>query len=256
VQQPTGRSPCMWDGGDAMSAVSDAVMAKRIEELLEHSSLGTEGAQRLRGRTSPKRSYGFLRRVREVDDPPTDYSAPIAPETVAAFSAPAASPPHPVDAPVVEQLVGVAVAGDREAQGRLLAEVRSMVLRYCRQRLGRQERVIGSADDVAQEVCLAVLAALPSYTMRGLSFRAFVYGIAAHKVADALRAIGRDRSEPVAELPDTADTHDGPEQRQLAGELAKELGELLHHLAPRLREVLVLRIAAGLSAEEVAPSVG
>jgi RNA polymerase sigma-70 factor (ECF subfamily) len=205
----------MWDGGDAMSAVSDAVMAKRIEELLEHSSLGTEGAQRLRGRTSPKRSYGFLRRVR-----------------------------------------GVAVAGDREAQGRLLAEVRSMVLRYCRQRLGRQERVIGSADDVAQEVCLAVLAALPSYTMRGLSFRAFVYGIAAHKVADALRAIGRDRSEPVAELPDTADTHDGPEQRQLAGELAKELGELLHHLAPRLREVLVLRIAAGLSAEEVAPIVG
>ena len=65
-----------------------------------------------------------------------------------------------------------------------------------------RDSVNGSANDVAQEVSLAVAAALPSYTITGRSFRAFVYGIAAHKVTDAFRAIGRDRTDPVAELPD------------------------------------------------------
>lgn len=158
--------------------------------------------------------------------------------------------------PLLEGLVAAAVGGDPRAKDRLLTEIHPMVLRYCRGRLGRQETVIGSADDVAQEVCLAVVSALPNYTIKGLSFRAFVYGIAAHKVTDAFRAIGRNRSEPMAELPDTPVLHDGPEQRLLAGELAERLGHLLHTLTPRQREVLVLRIAVGLSAEETAQAVG
>ena len=120
----------------------------------------------------------------------------------------------------------------------LLAEIHPLVLRYCRGRLGRQETVIGSADDVAQEICLAVVNALAGYTVKGLSFRAFVYGIAAHKVTDAFRAIGRNRTEPMAELPDAPAPHDDPEQQALAGELAQRLGGLLHQLTPRQREVL------------------
>ena len=157
---------------------------------------------------------------------------------------------------LLESLVADAVAGDRGARDRLLAEIQPLVLRYCRGRLGRQETVIGSADDVAQEVCLAVVGALPSYTIKGLSFRAFVYGIAAHKVTDAFRAIGRNKSEPVAELPDTQLVLDGPEQRLLAAERVERLGGLLHCLTPRQRDVLVLRIAVGLSAEETARMVG
>jgi RNA polymerase sigma-70 factor (ECF subfamily) len=158
--------------------------------------------------------------------------------------------------PILEQLVAASVAGQPGARDRLLAEIQPLVLRYCRGRLGRQETVIGSADDVAQEVCLAVVSALQHYTIKGLSFRAFVYGIAAHKVTDAFRAIGRNRCEPMADLPDAPVTHDGPEQRALAAELAERLGGLLHRLTPRQREVLVLRIAVGLSAEETAQAVG
>jgi RNA polymerase sigma-70 factor, ECF subfamily len=158
--------------------------------------------------------------------------------------------------PLLESLVAAAVAGDRLARERLLSEIQPLVLRYCRGRLGRQETVIGSADDVAQEVCLAVVSALPHYTIKGLSFRAFVYGIAAHKVTDAFRAIGRNRSEPMAELPDTQLVLDGPEQRVLAAELVERLGGLLHCLTPRQRDVLVLRVAVGLSAEETAQAVG
>jgi RNA polymerase sigma-70 factor (ECF subfamily) len=159
-------------------------------------------------------------------------------------------------APVLERLVPAAVAGDSEARDLLLAEIQPLVQRYCRGRLGRSEGVIGSADDVAQDICLAVISALPNYEIKGLSFRAFVYGIAAHKVTDAFRAIGRNRTGPVAELPDSPILHDGPEQRLLAAEMAQRLGYLLHRLTPRQREVLVLRIAVGLSAEETAKIVG
>jgi RNA polymerase sigma-70 factor (ECF subfamily) len=170
--------------------------------------------------------------------------------------APSAPPDGLAEIPLVETLVAAAVQGDRWARERLLAEIHPMVLRYCRGRLGRQETVIGSADDVAQEVCLAVVGALSGYALRGLSFRAFVYGIAAHKVTDAFRAIGRNRAEPMADLPDVQVVRDGPEQRALAGELAVRLGGLLHRLTPRQREVLVLRIAVGLSAEQTAQAVG
>ncbi len=161
----------------------------------------------------------------------------------------------PAETLCVESLVAEAVSGDRGARARLLAEIHPFVLRYCRGRLGRQETVTGSADDVAQEVCLAVVTALPNYTVKGLSFRAFVYGIAAHKVTDAFRAIGRNRSDPVADLPDSPVADDGPEHRLIACELSERLGLLLHQLTPRQREVLVMRIAVGLSAEETAMAV-
>src|ERR1700730_7244703 len=108
--------------------------------------------------------------------------------------------------------VGAAVGGDQPSLERLLAWLRPLVLRYCRARVGRQERMFASADDVAQEVCLAVLTALPGYRDQGRPFLAFVYGIAAHKVADAHRSAARNRSEPVPEVPDAPELGAGPEQ--------------------------------------------
>src|SRR4051812_41029855 len=156
---------------------------------------------------------------------------------------------------LIDTLVAGAVGGDGRARDELLALIHPLVLKYCRARLGRQESLMGSADDVAQDVCMAVVSALPTYQLKGLSFRAFVYGIAAHKVTDAFRAIGRTRAEPVADLPDEPVANDGPEHRLLAAELSERLAALLAHLTPRQREVLVLRLAVGLSAEETAQAV-
>jgi RNA polymerase sigma-70 factor (ECF subfamily) len=153
-------------------------------------------------------------------------------------------------------LITAAVRGDCRARDELLALIQPLVLRYCRGRLGRQESVLGSADDVAQDVCVAVVSALGTYQPKGLSFRAFVYGIAAHKVTDAFRVIGRNRAEPVAELPDVLITANTPEHHALTAERSAALGALLAHLTPRQREVLVLRVAIGVSAEEAAQAVG
>ncbi|MGZ3143120.1 sigma-70 family RNA polymerase sigma factor [Lentzea chajnantorensis] len=157
---------------------------------------------------------------------------------------------------LLASLVNEAVAGDRPAVERLLASVRPLVTRYCRARVGHGERAQTSADDVAQEVCLAVLTALPTYREQGRPFLAFVYGIAAHKVADAHRAAARNRAEPVAEVPDGPSTVPGPEQHALLGSLSVRLGRLLAALPDKQREILVLRVVVGLSAEETAEAVG
>jgi RNA polymerase sigma-70 factor (ECF subfamily) len=155
-----------------------------------------------------------------------------------------------------EDLVAAAVSGDRRAVEAVLRWVRPLVVRYCRARFGPAERTFASADDVAQDVCLAVLAALPGYRDQGRPFLAFVYGIAAHKVADAHRSAARNRAEPVADVPDAPTLADGPEQRVLQDELVKQMTTLLGTLPSRQREILVLRVVAGLSADETAAAVG
>jgi RNA polymerase sigma-70 factor (ECF subfamily) len=157
---------------------------------------------------------------------------------------------------VPDELVAAAMGGDRQAVGRVLTIIRPLVVRYCRARLGAPDRSSASADDVAQEVCLAVLTALPGYRVQGKPFLAFVYGIAAHKVIDAHRASARNRSEPVADIPDAMEVGDGPEQRALRLELSGEMGRLLDQLPDKQREILVLRVVVGLSAEETAEAVG
>lgn len=155
------------------------------------------------------------------------------------------------------ELVARAARRDPEATAALLAEVRPGLVRYCRARLGRIGGAYATADDVAQEVCLAVLHALPRYRDQGRPFSAFVYGIAAHKVADAQRAAVRDSAiTSSAALPDEPDGDPGPEQRAVATDLARRLSALLAHLPEVQREIVLLRVAVGLTADEVGVIVG
>jgi RNA polymerase sigma-70 factor (ECF subfamily) len=138
----------------------------------------------------------------------------------------------------------------------LLRWIRPLVLRYCRTRVGGQERIFTSADDVAQEVCIAALLALPGYRGQGRPFLGFVYGIAAHKVADAVRSAARNRADPVADVPDIRDLSDGPEVHVVNAEFVQRVTRLLELLPDKQREILRLRVMLGLSAEETAEAVG
>lgn len=155
----------------------------------------------------------------------------------------------------VEADVKAAVGGDRHAMERLLAAIRPLVVRYCRARIGRQEKTFASADDVAQEVCFAVIKALPAYRDQGRPFIAFVYGIAAHKVADSHRSASRNRTDPFADVPDEPAFGDGPEQQLMNGELNSRMARVLDVLPDKQRDILVLRVIEGYSAEETAEMV-
>ncbi len=156
----------------------------------------------------------------------------------------------------LDAAVAEAVAGSRDALREVVEIIRPIVVRYIRARLGTAERVGLSADDVAQEVCLAAIQALPRYQDQGRPFLAFVYGIASHKVADAHRAAGRNRSEPTDSVPERLSVDAGPEQMAIQADSAARMKQLLAVLPEKQREILTLRIVVGLSAEETAEAVG
>ncbi len=156
----------------------------------------------------------------------------------------------------LDDVVAEAVAGNRDALRRVLETIRPIVVRYCRARVGSTERSGLSADDVAQEVCLAAITALPRYKDQGRPFLAFVYGIAAHKVADAHRAAGRNRADATDTLPDRPSSDIGPEQMAIDSESAARMDRLLATLPEKQREIIILRVVVGMSAEETAEAVG
>src|SRR6201993_2442670 len=136
-------------------------------------------------------------------------------------------PSMTIQAERLDAVVAEAVAGDRNALREVLETIRPIVIRYCRARVGTVERSGLSADDVAQEVCLAAVMALPRYCDRGRPFLAFVYGIAAHKVADAYRAAGRDLAYPTDSIPERRSAEAGPEQAAIEADSVSRMRELL-----------------------------
>ena len=130
-----------------------------------------------------------------------------------------------------------------------------MIVRYCWARLGRVAGHYHVADDVAQEVCIAVLSALPRYRDMGRPFASFVFGIAAHKVADAMRSAAR-LAVPTEDLPDGPDEQPGPEETVVAYLEAERARALLARLPVHLRELVILRVVTGLSAEETGNVLG
>jgi RNA polymerase sigma-70 factor (ECF subfamily) len=166
------------------------------------------------------------------------------------------SPSMTIPGERLDAVVAEAVAGDRNALREVLETIRPIVVRYVRARIGTAERSGLSADDVAQEVCLAAMQALPRYQDQGRPFLAFVYGIAAHKVADAHRAAGRNKADPTDVVPERFSVDAGPEQLAMNADSAARMEALLKILPEKQREILILRVVVGMSAEEVAEAVG
>ena len=155
----------------------------------------------------------------------------------------------------LRELSAQAAGGQPAALETLLGHIRPMVLRYCRARLGRISGHDQIADDVAQEVCIALVSALPRYRDVGRPFASFVFGIASHKVADAMRSASR-LAIPTPDLPDGPDDRPGPEETAVACLEAEQVRALLRRLPDQQRELLVLRVLAGLTAQETGDELG
>jgi RNA polymerase sigma-70 factor (ECF subfamily) len=155
----------------------------------------------------------------------------------------------------LHELASLAKDGDQTALNALLARVRLVAYRYVWTRLEAYPGGADMVDDVAQEVCVAVFGALVRYRDEGRPFEAFVYGISARKVADAQRAFAvADLSTP--NPPDTADDSPTPEEQAVRHDEAQHIVRLLDRLPEQLREILRLRVVAGMSAEETGRAVG
>lgn len=149
-------------------------------------------------------------------------------------------------------LAAAAQAGDRAAMEQLLSRTRPQIHRYVLARLVDRD----SADDVTQEVMIAVVANLERYLDTGRSPLAWMFGIAANKVSETHRAGGRRREVLTDTIVDGDEHEQGPDVVACAAETSRELAELMHRLPRPQAEILRLRIAAGLSAAETAEVLG
>ncbi len=151
-------------------------------------------------------------------------------------------------------LVPRAAGGSRRALQRIMVLIHPPVVRYCRARIGGGRHP--TPEDVAQEVCLAVATGIGSYQDQGRPFMAYVYGIASNKVTDAHRAMGRDKTLPTQQVPDTADERADPEGLALEADGSNRVRALLDTLSDKARDIVILRVLEGLSAQETADIVG
>ncbi|KAB3522904.1 sigma-70 family RNA polymerase sigma factor [Corynebacterium sp. zg254] len=154
----------------------------------------------------------------------------------------------------LQALVPAASSGDPRALQKLINLIHPQVVRYCRARVGATK--YPTADDIAQEVCLAVARAMPGYEDKGLPFMAFVYRVAANKIVDARRSQSRDLSQPVEDVPDGESRADNPESEMLMLDSCNDVSKLLDVVSDKAREILTLRIFGGYTAEETADILG
>jgi RNA polymerase sigma-70 factor (ECF subfamily) len=157
-------------------------------------------------------------------------------------------------------LVGRAKIGDIGALDELLREVRRAVVRYA----GAQRMSRDDAEDLAQEVCLAVVKIVPEWRETGRSMWGFVFTVARNKLTDGVRRQVRQGAiaRPVELDDDTrgvlavADADLGPEERAVTSDSTKRMERLLRQLPGTQREVLLLRTVVGLSGKETAQALG
>jgi RNA polymerase sigma-70 factor, ECF subfamily len=137
--------------------------------------------------------------------------------------------------------------GDRRAFALLYRRYVAPVYGYCYHRLGTKE----AAEDATSLVFAKALTALSGH--HGGSFRAWLFGIAHHVVADARRARGPD--EPLDAAAVVVDASPSLEELVLVDEDRRLLRQLLAQLPPDQRHIVDLRLA-GLTNVEIAQALG
>ncbi|MGI9095403.1 MAG: RNA polymerase sigma factor [Thermoleophilaceae bacterium] len=146
--------------------------------------------------------------------------------------------------------LAAARGGEEAAWRELYLELAPSVLGYL--------RVRGMPDeDLGGEVFLQVVRDLPRFSGDERQFRAWVLSIARNRLIDERRRRAR---RPVESAPEEVLVSEGPvgnvEAEALAGLGMKDLLRLVAQLSPDQQDVLVLRLVADLTVEEVASAVG
>lgn len=152
----------------------------------------------------------------------------------------------------LSRLVSRAKAGDAAAMSDVIRLLRTRIFRYAMARIGVREE----AEDVTQETCLALADALPRFDGDASRFISFVFGIASNKVLMSQRSRGRRPEVAVADVPDASSAAPGPAETMEREDALRGLIGKLKILPDRHRNVLLLRVVAQLSAEEVAAAIG
>jgi RNA polymerase sigma-70 factor (ECF subfamily) len=150
----------------------------------------------------------------------------------------------------VPRLILRAQRGDREAVATLYQMHVDLIYRYIYFRIPTQH----DAEDLTAEVFVQMVERLPDYRITGAPFEAWLYRIAASRVADFYRGRKRQSDDEIPEdiSDDSPGIEDLLEQEQLIGPLRAAL----LRLPEEHQNILVLRFIERKSHEEVAELLG
>ncbi len=110
------------------------------------------------------------------------------------------------------------------------------------------------AEDLTAEVFLKMVEGLANYEFRGVPFEAWLYRIAAARVADFYR---RNKNQPESELSETLKSNNPlPEEQLLADQEVETLRNVLKNFTDEEQTILLLRFVERKSHKEVARILG
>lgn len=160
------------------------------------------------------------------------------------------SEPRRPDPPDHESLRRAA-AGDLEAFGVIYRRYQDVVYRFGRAMTGCP----AAAEDIAQEVFVALFRDLARYDPRRASFTTYLYGIVRNLSRDRLRRERRFLSLDILTNTDRVAYVSDPGDNLAGAQLVTQVREALQTLRPRHRELIVLCDLHGLSYAEAAAVV-
>jgi RNA polymerase sigma-70 factor (ECF subfamily) len=149
-----------------------------------------------------------------------------------------------------EELMLRVADGNRQAMNPLLRRYASSLLTFLRRMTGDWHR----AEELFQEVFMAVWQYRRRYEFP-LSFRAWLFGIAANKCRAAYRSASvlSERSSEWLDRP--AAREPSPVEIAISAETATMVAQAVATLPPRQRAVLVLRVWNGMEYAEIAQAL-
>jgi len=143
-------------------------------------------------------------------------------------------------------LVAKAKAGDAEAFGCLYQRYVNAIYRYLFVRLGD----VQEAEDLTEDVFFRSFESLGGYREQGWPFSAFLYRVAKNMLTDFYRRKKPETGLSVAER--AADSLRPLDEHVIRSEQLDDLRQAMDAIAPKYREVVILRVILALPTSVVA----
>jgi len=146
------------------------------------------------------------------------------------------------------ELLDRARDGDGDAWSQIVHELGPRVQGYA------QSKGVVDAEDVVQDVFTAAARQIGAFDGEWRAFRSWIFSIAYRQIVNRYRSPSRHDGELPRVLVD--EDHIGPDQAVVIREMASEAVAAMDVLSEIERDVVLLRVIAGLDTAEVANAVG
>lgn len=142
------------------------------------------------------------------------------------------------------KIIDLACEGDATAISQIFERYHQGIFQYLFYRTSDPD----IAEDLTSDVFIRMVRGLPGY--RHEHFKGWLYSIARNVAIDHSR---KEKTHPSVSLKETMQSGNDPVEKEVEGKLTSEiLKQALGRLNPDHRDVIILRIIAGLSLDETA----